>query len=439
MIASYNGGNKMSCAGTARLIRCCLGILLCTCVQSTAQTGKRLWVLTPPDEAIEYSPGDFSPKQKIKIPAEAVKNPERFAINAKGQMLFVPDLIRIQPATAQSIPTDRVWVWNGQSASLFDRGATTKASPAGGNISTLESTPQWALSADGQRFYWFANVFKILKTKDGGDESVETRFAAWQMDPVSMKLEQIAESAFPPCKCETGVCSETCPEAEYWWPDSGLSDFFTVTHKIQGQVSTTIQGSYLYRKSAGKWSGTKLPIILERMLDGTRGGEILVHAIPDGGCCGWDNESNDQTLLARGGKSTVLFDERRKYANSDYDVSFFTSNALLSPDASFVAMTINSSFEPGMELRLSDGGKPDTAQLERIRRSLKECPSVEILKIQDPPKSIVQIPHASLAGWLDDKEILIVEDHELVVYDTVTGIRRKSHISIPKETLVFLR
>lgn len=424
----------------AKIIPRFVGVILFICAPAAAQTGKRIWVLTPPGEAVEYGPADFSPKQTVKIPSEAVKNPENFAINGAGQMLFVPGLTVIQSTADQSVGVDRIWLWNGRTGSFLDRGAVRKATPGAAGVSVVETTPQWALDADGQRIYKFANLFRKLERKgEGGEASVNTTLIAWQATLTGASPEQIAESAFPQCSCETGVCSETCPEAEFWWQAAGVNDFFTVTHVIPGQIGTTYQASYLYRKSQGKWSASKLPMVLEQMLDAAQGGEILVYAVPDGGCCGWDNEGNDQTLLTRGGKSILLFDERKSYANPNYDVSFFTSEAFLSPNAGFVAMTITSSFQPGMELRLSDGGKTDASELARIRQSLKECPAVEILRIEDQPKRVALIPRAAVAGWLNEKEILLVEGKVLVALEVATGARRQSRISVASESLVFVR
>ncbi len=430
----------MSGTGRAKIVLGIIGIVLWACMPAAAQTAKRLWVLAQPDEAIEYGLTDFSPKQKVKIPPAAVKSPESFAINGKGQMLFVPGFTGGLSVGDQVAVAMKVWYWDGQVGSFLDRAIINRATPAGTNLNVLESVPQWALSADGQRIFWFTNLFKKVERKDsGGEESVDTRFMAFETDPAGAKPQQFAEFAFPPCKCETLVCSESCPEADFWWPDAGVSDFFLVTHRIEGQTSVTYQASYLYRKSQGKWSASKLPMVLESILDAAQRGEILVHALPDAACCGWDNESDDQTLLTRGGKSMVLFDERKQYANPDYDVSFFTSNALLSPNAGFAAMTITSSLKPGMELRLADGGKANATELARIRQSLKECPSVEILKIEDQPRSVARIPNASLVGWVNDKEILLVQGQLLGAFDIESGARRQSRIPVLKESLVFLR
>jgi len=47
------------------------------------------------------------------------------------------------------------------------------------------------------------------------------------------------------------------------------------------------------------------------------------------------------------------------------------------------------------------------------------------------------IPRA--AGWLNEKEILLVEGKVLVAFEVATGARRQSRISVPSESLVFVR
>ena len=49
------------------------------------------------------------------------------------------------------------------------------------------------------------------------------------------------------------------------------------------------------------------------------------------------------------------------------------------------------------------------------------------------------MPHATLVGWISDKELLIVEDHVLVVYSVGSGARRKSTVKVDDATRVFLR
>jgi hypothetical protein len=49
------------------------------------------------------------------------------------------------------------------------------------------------------------------------------------------------------------------------------------------------------------------------------------------------------------------------------------------------------------------------------------------------------VPHATLIGWISEKELLIVEDHLLVVYNLKTAARRKSSIRVDDAGRVFLR
>jgi hypothetical protein len=49
------------------------------------------------------------------------------------------------------------------------------------------------------------------------------------------------------------------------------------------------------------------------------------------------------------------------------------------------------------------------------------------------------VPHATLVGWISDKEILIVEGHLLVAYNVASGTRRKSSVRVDDVEHVLLR
>jgi hypothetical protein len=70
---------------------------------------------------------------------------------------------------------------------------------------------------------------------------------------------------------------------------------------------------------------------------------------------------------------------------------------------------------------------------------LLELPAVEVKSLDDTPRRLAFIPHASLVGWIDDKELLIIENHLLVAYNLGTGARRKSTIRVEDAALVFVR
>jgi hypothetical protein len=62
-----------------------------------------------------------------------------------------------------------------------------------------------------------------------------------------------------------------------------------------------------------------------------------------------------------------------------------------------------------------------------------------VKNLEDSPKRIAYLPHATLVGWISDKEILVVEAHLLVAYNVSTGVRRKSTIRVEDAAHVFLR
>jgi hypothetical protein len=168
-------------------------------------------------------------------------------------------------------------------------------------------------------------------------------------------------------------------------------------------------------------------------------GKTIVEAIPDTGCCGWSNQSNDQTLVLRDGKKTVLFDEQATYKNPDYDVSFYTSNARLSPELGYVATTVASTAQANKPIQLAEDGEANPEESQRIRKALPEFPAVEVKSMEDAPRRLAWVPHAVLVGWMSEKEILIVEDHLLVIYTVGTGARRRSGVRVEDAGRVFLR
>jgi len=93
---------------------------------------------------------------------------------------------------------------------------------------------------------------------------------------------------------------------------------------VAGQTETTYKESTRYQLEGSKWTANTLPQPLQRVLDANSSGSVIVEAIPDTGCCGWSNQSNDQTLVLVDGKASTVFDEQAIYKNADYDVSFYT-------------------------------------------------------------------------------------------------------------------
>jgi len=400
--------------------------------------GKRLWVLRAPGEMVEYDPATFSAKQTIEVPADAVHSPQSIAVNHLGQILFVPALSL--PLGEGDVPSaHKVWLWDGRSAATINQGVKREVATTGSNQAVTESAPTVYLSADGSHLYWFTNQSRRLQ-RENVDLSIMTTWQAWRTDASGGNRQDLAEFELPNCSCETGACEESCPYGVVWVPDNGVDKFFLMTQFVAGQTETTYKATLRYQEQGGKWvAANSLAEPLQRVLDEASDGSTIVEAIPDTGCCGWVNQSDDQTRVISGGKARTVFDERAAYNNPDYDVSFFTLNAHLSPDLGFVAMTISATAEANRPIQLAEEGQANPEESKQIRAALAELPAVEVKSVEDSPRRIAFVPHATLVGWISEKEILLVEDHMLVAYEVKTGSRRKSSIRVEDAARVFLR
>ena len=421
-----------------------LSVVLVLTASLVAQTN-RLWVLRPPGEVAEYDPATFAAKQTVKILPEAVASPQSFTVNHLGQMLFAAPVSL--PLTEEDLAAEqKIWFWDGHAATTLTREVARTTATAGSNLSITESAPVPYLSEDGTHLYWFSNQARRLQ-RDGVDLSTKTTWLAWQTDLSGAARQDMPSVPLPDCPCPTGGCEETCPYGQVWVPDDGVGKFFLLTLFVSGKTQPIYQATSLYEENAGKWASTPINPPLRRVLDAANATTIL-EAIPDTACCGWQNQTNDQTLLHLHGKTLTLFDEQATYKNPDYDVSFYTQNGKLSPDLASVALTIVATAQPNKPIQLSEQGQANPEESQRIRKALLDLPAVEIKTIEvksnvssndDTPHRIAFLPHATLVGWISPKEILIVEGHVLVAYNIASGARRKSNIHVEDAAHVFLR
>jgi hypothetical protein len=410
----------------------CVALLLCTWV---AAQSKRLWVLQPSGVMTEYDPATFAGRQTVKVPAEAA-GAQNLAVNHLGQMLFAAPLA-LPFAEGELVADQKVWFWDGHTATTLAREVSHTTAAIGSNLAITESAPVPYLSADGTHLYWFSNQARRLQ-RDGVDLSIQTTWLGWQTDLAGAGRQDLPSIKLPDCPCPTGGCEETCPEARVWVPDDGLGKFFLLTQVVAGKTQAVYKATSLYEDMGGKWTETPLDPPLRRVLDAANAGTIL-EAIPDAGCCGWENQSDDQTLLHLHGKTLTMFDELATYKNPDYDVSFYTESGQLSPDLGSVALTVAATARPNTPIQLAEQGQANPEESQRIRKALLDLPAVEVKKNEDVPRRIAFLPHATLVGWINDKEILIVEGHLLVAYNVASGTRRKSNIRVGDAAQVFLR
>jgi hypothetical protein len=403
---------------------------------SLAAQSKRLWVVRAPGQAVEYDPVTFAEKQTVKVPAEALESPQNFSVNHLGQMLFaVP--VSLPLAEGDLTAERKVWFWDGRTATSLSREVAHTTSTAGSNLAITESMPAPYLSVDGTHLYWFSNQARRLQ-RDGVDLSIKTTWLSWRTDLEGKGREEVGSITLPDCSCPTGSCEETCPYGEVWVPDDGVGKFFLLTQVVSGKMQPLYKATYLYEEGDRKWMAKPLDTPLQRVLDAPNAGTIL-EAIPDTACCGWENESDDRTLLHLPGKTWTVFDEQAAYNNPDYDVSFYTENGKLSPDLGSVALTIVATSQPNKPIQLAEQGQANPEESLRIRKALLDLPAVEVKNSEDTPRRIAFLTHATLVGWINSREILILEGHLLVAYNVASGTRRKSIIRIEDAALVFLR
>jgi hypothetical protein len=410
-------------------------LLTLLCATSVAAQNKRLWVVRS-GEVTEYDPVTFAQKQVVKAPTEADTYPESFMVNHLGQMLFA---IPVSLPFNEGDLTDerKVWFWDGHAASELRREVVRDAATVGSNLAVDETASMPHLAANGKHFFWSSNHAHRL-TRDGVDLSTANTWKARETDLTGGSPAELADVTLPECSCPTGGCEETCPYQEAYVPDDGVTNFFLLNQFVPGKNQPVYKATSLYKESEGKWTATPIDPPLRRVLDAPDASTIL-EAIPDTGCCGWANQSDDQTLLHLRGKTIKLFDELEAYKNPDYDVSFYTENGKLSPDRTQVAFTIVATSKPNAPIQLAEQGQANPEESQRIRKALLDLPAVEVKSVEDPLRRLAFLPHATLVGWISDKELLIVENNILVAYNLSTGGRRKSSIRVSDTAHVFLR
>lgn len=403
---------------------------------SAAAQSKRLWVLRTPGEAVEYDPTTFAAKATVKVPAEAAASPQSLEISHLGQMLFCAS-VSLLLTEGDFTGERKVWVWDGRTALALTRDVTRRTSTTGSNLAISESAPVPYLAQNGTHLFWFSNQARRLQ-RDGVDLSTKTTWASWQTDLAGASRQDLASDALPDCSCPTGGCEETCPYDDVWIPDDGVDKFFLLTQFVEGKSQPIYKASSIYEESGGKWNAVPVDPPLRRVLDAPTAHAIL-EAVPDTGCCGWSNQSDDQTLLRLNGKILTIFDELAAYKNPDYDVSFYTDNGKISPDATSVALTIIATAKPNAPIQLAEQGQANPEESQRIRKALLDLPAVAVKSVEASPRQLAFLPHATLVGWIGEKEILVVEGHLLVAYNVANGTRRRSTIRVDDAAHVFLR
>jgi hypothetical protein len=385
-----------------------------------------IWVLSaqPQPTITQFDALNFNVLRTVSVPKQAVDHPEYLSVNRNGQLLFVlPSGVALADGDET---TGKFW---------YSKNAAMVAFP---RQDSEQRRRDWFLDAAADGVYVLEGRDTKTKDADGNETTITTATQLLRGTPDGKLATLVTLPALPLCTCGTGACSETCPQWSVWAPDGGIGDFFLATKFIAGQLQPDYQDTFLYSR-AGGWRSTKLNEVTESPIDASADGQILLTATFDSGCCGWVNESSDQLLQLRNGKSTVIFDEFKRYDNRNYDVSFSAANAKLSPSGTQIAYTITTSQRPNDEIRLSADGKDNAVELARVKATIAAVPIVEIVNTADPANAIATIPRAELVGWLSDNELLVVQDGRLMTYTASGKKGRQSSIEARSAASVFLR
>lgn len=393
-----------------------------------AGAGRAIWVLQANNQLALYDSAQFKQWRTLALPAEARQHPENLIFGHGGQVLY-----RYQN-DGRSV--QRFWSSDPRYAEL--QGGAYEERPADGGGSLITSAaPAVYFSLDGEHLLWFENREQRLSR--GPDVWRDASFLAWTTDSDGRNPAQFATFDFPRCTCETGACEETCPEAQVWAPEEGVSDFFFVTRWIPGQTDATYQETDLYQRMNNTWTSHRLARPVERILDAVDHGNLFVSTVGDGGCCGWANEGDDAGVITRNGGDIPFFDELQRFHNQNYDVSFFVQDAAFSPDTARLAYTVAATQKPGEEIRLADSGKANPEELARIQKLLPQMPQLEMILLSAPKTVVFGIPSAEFVGWLDNQRLLAYRNGELLVVDAASGKTTSTGIKADGPKFVFIQ
>ena len=388
-----------------------------------------IWVLSPDNKMSEYDAVLFHPwVTGVGLPPEARKHPENILITSSGIVMYVDTL----PGTALR----HIWSTNPYANELVG-GADDRRPSAAGGFQITSATPAVYASAEGKRLFWFEDHFSTVNR--GPDLSREGSFISWTTDLAANDPQPVTSFRFESCKCETGSCSESCPETVIWAPATGISDFFFLTRWVPGQIGSTYIDTSLYTSAGGAWSARKLDHAVDNFLDAADRGNLYVESPND--YSGDDDPADapgNVTTMNVGGKVVTIFDERARFHDGGYIIGIATTRAAISPDRGRVAYNLAGS-SPEQEIQPTVPGKGDAKEIQRLHAVLTELPRLEVIAVSSAAKTILSLPNTELAGWLDAGHVLALQHGELQRVDVQTGAITPTGIKAESARFVFLR
>jgi hypothetical protein len=390
-------------------------LVLAAACSATSRAGRRVWVFQPPSQVVAIDAADFSKGPVVAIPIEAYEHRQPIGINAHDQMLV-------------TLPSRHLWLWTGAKAETLssDPRLAHQSGPPGAQGGP---TTTWMLGADGRSLFCKQDdAWTVAHADGGGDSLYALRTRIVRTDLSGRVVETALDHTFPPCDCETAVCSETCPVALLDVPGNVIGGAFVFSHFTEGQTSRTMGPSTLYRQGVKGWAASEIHQAFDECVLLPSGDGLLVGS--DGGCCGDVNGSSDRASWRGADTASTLYDEWTEFHNSAYQVTFAVARACIAPGGGRTALAITSTQPAAGPIELSEDGQDDPKTLAAIRRSLAELPVVEVYATGRHPTLIRRLTHVALAQWISADEILVADNGRLVAIDVTTGRRRESTIQV---------
>jgi hypothetical protein len=331
-----------------------------------------------------------------------------------------------------------LWLWDGSRARTLPVVPPQEADSAAFSRPGLAPVRQWFLGDDDNSLFV---VEGMTREADAATlDTLETPLRMRETDLSQRPRVDVFERTVRPCRQPMRLVADTepCPDPEVWAPGGVIRGCAVLTHWEQTRQShdedlpEAAGHRTRYLRTTQGWRATELDQtwgdepLLEISADGSR----WVKAQTDDGCCGWSNDSSDQTFFGDADTTGIVFDEWSAFGNKDYDVSFFTADARIAPNGRRVALSVHATEAPGADIRLSADGRADSHELDSIRASLANLPMVEIVQPGPRPAEILHLPHSELIGWASDSEVLVVENGHIVAVDVLTQERRRSGILV---------
>ncbi len=399
-----------------------LAIALWTAPSAQAVPNATLWVVQPPGEIVAFDVTRFERVGGIRLPVQIYHDPNKLAINGVGQIMAALD-------------EQRLWLWDGRTARVLPIETSVNANRDSRRIASKPA--QWLLGDDGNSLVVLESVVKDSSRPSAGAESlIVVRETSLEQEP----RDTIASWRLRYYECRTSQVAdftEPCPDprlyapggivrgslAVMWWERDSTLWHEEGTPALGGcNISRLVRQASDWRELTD-WSNGELPLDLA-----ANGACLFVDR--DGGCCGWINESSDLVICSTPETSLVVFDEWRRFENADYDVSFMATSARLSPDNRRVAMTIVGTSSAIEGMRLSADGQADSVKLAGIQRALATLPIAMVTRLSEPGEVPFELPNTEVVGWTSERELIVVQDRELVAVDVVTRRTRSTGIRV---------